>query len=81
MEQKLTIAMAIADRAPAMVHDSIVFQGTPDSLRANAYIRRPQWQGHPLSLPRQRPLHRNIFPLQLKKNDRTFSFRSLQHDR
>src|SRR6476620_2073552 len=27
----------------------------------------------PLSRPRQSPLHRNIFPLQSKKNDRTFS--------
>ncbi|MES2953876.1 MAG: ABC transporter ATP-binding protein, partial [Pseudomonadota bacterium] len=32
IEQKLTIAMAISDRALVMGHGSIVFQGTPDSL-------------------------------------------------
>jgi branched-chain amino acid transport system ATP-binding protein len=42
IEQKLTIAMAISDRALVMGHGSIVFQGTPDSLRANAYIRK-EW--------------------------------------
>ena len=30
IEQKLTIAMAISDRALVMGHGSIVFQGTPD---------------------------------------------------
>jgi len=40
IEQKLTIAMAISDRALVMGHGSIVFQGTPDSLRADAYIRK-----------------------------------------
>jgi branched-chain amino acid transport system ATP-binding protein len=34
IEQKLTIAMAISDRALVMGHGSIVFQGTPDTLRA-----------------------------------------------
>jgi branched-chain amino acid transport system ATP-binding protein len=42
IEQKLTIAMAISDRALVMGHGSIVFQGTPDSLRADAYIRK-EW--------------------------------------
>jgi branched-chain amino acid transport system ATP-binding protein len=42
IEQKLTIAMAISDRALVMGHGSIVFQGPPDSLRADAYIRR-EW--------------------------------------
>ena len=42
IEQKLAIAMAISDRALVMGHGSIVFQGTPDSLRADAYIRR-EW--------------------------------------
>ena len=42
VEQKLTIAMAISDRALVMGHGSIVFQGTPDSLRADAYIRK-EW--------------------------------------
>jgi branched-chain amino acid transport system ATP-binding protein len=42
IEQKLTIAMAISDRALVMGHGSIVFQGTPDSLRGDAYIRK-EW--------------------------------------
>jgi branched-chain amino acid transport system ATP-binding protein len=42
IEQKLTIAMAISDRALVMGHGSIVFQGTTDSLRADAYIRK-EW--------------------------------------
>jgi branched-chain amino acid transport system ATP-binding protein len=42
IEQKLTIAMAISDRALVMGHGSIVFQGTPESLRADSYIRK-EW--------------------------------------
>ena len=42
IEQKLTIAMAISDRVLVMGHGSIVFQGTPDSLRADAYTRK-EW--------------------------------------
>ena len=42
IEQKLTIAMAISDRALVMGHGSIVFQGTPDSLRADAATRK-EW--------------------------------------
>ena len=42
IEQKLTIAMQISDRCLVMGHGSIVFQGTPDSLRADAYIRK-EW--------------------------------------
>jgi branched-chain amino acid transport system ATP-binding protein len=42
IEQKLTIAMAISDRALVMGHGTIVFHGTPDSLRADAYIRK-EW--------------------------------------
>ena len=42
IEQKLTIAMAISDRALVMGHGSIVFDGTPDSLRADAVIRK-EW--------------------------------------
>ena len=34
--------MAISDRALVMGHGSIVFQGTPDSLRADAYTRK-EW--------------------------------------
>src|SRR5205814_7744967 len=69
---------------------SIVFQGVPDSLHAEAYshcgldqqfaasacrcgCRVEPGRTAPLSRPRQTPLHRNIFPLQSKKNDRTFS--------
>ena len=42
IEQKLTIAMSISDRALVMGHGSIVFQGTPDELRASTYIRK-EW--------------------------------------
>jgi branched-chain amino acid transport system ATP-binding protein len=42
IEQKLTIAMAISDRALVMGHGSIVFEGTPASLMAEAYIRK-EW--------------------------------------
>jgi branched-chain amino acid transport system ATP-binding protein len=42
IEQKLTIAMSISDRALVMGHGSIVFEGTPDDLKANPYIRK-EW--------------------------------------
>jgi branched-chain amino acid transport system ATP-binding protein len=42
IEQKLTIAMAISDRALVMGHGSIVFDGTPDELRVDSYIRK-EW--------------------------------------
>ena len=42
IELKLTIAMTISDRALVMGHGSIVFQGTPDTLRADAYTRK-EW--------------------------------------
>ena len=42
IEQKLTIAMAISDRTLVMGHGSIVFQGTPQTLRSDAYIRK-EW--------------------------------------
>ncbi|HRO81386.1 MAG TPA: ABC transporter ATP-binding protein [Alicycliphilus denitrificans] len=42
IEQKLTIAMTISDRALVMGHGSIVFQGTPGELRANSYVRK-EW--------------------------------------
>ena len=42
IEQKLTIAMAISDRALVMGHGSIVFHGTPQTLRSDAYIRK-EW--------------------------------------
>jgi branched-chain amino acid transport system ATP-binding protein len=42
IEQKLTIAMQISDRALVMGHGSIVFDGTPDSLRADSATRK-EW--------------------------------------
>ena len=42
IEQKLTIAMNISDRALVMGHGGIVFEGTPDELRQNTYIRK-EW--------------------------------------
>lgn len=42
IEQKLTIAMAISDRVLVMGHGSIVFEGTPAALRANAAVRK-EW--------------------------------------
>lgn len=42
IEQKLTIAMNISDRALVMGHGSIVFEGTPDTLRADPYTRK-EW--------------------------------------
>lgn len=42
IEQKLTIAMSISDRTLVMGHGSIVFQGTPERLRQDAYIRK-EW--------------------------------------
>ena len=42
IEQKLTIAMHISDRAVVMGHGSIVFDGTPAELRADAGTRK-EW--------------------------------------
>jgi branched-chain amino acid transport system ATP-binding protein len=42
IEQKLTIAMSISDRALVMGHGRIVFEGTPDALRADGCIRK-EW--------------------------------------
>ena len=42
IEQKLTIAMTISDRALVMGHGSIVFHGTPAGLRADAATRK-EW--------------------------------------
>jgi branched-chain amino acid transport system ATP-binding protein len=42
IEQKLTIALQISDRALVMGHGSIVFDGTPQALRGDAYIRK-EW--------------------------------------
>ena len=42
IEQKLTIAMAISDRALVMGHGSIVFEGTPAALKSDAAVRK-EW--------------------------------------
>jgi branched-chain amino acid transport system ATP-binding protein len=42
IEQKLTIAMSISDRALVMGHGCIVFEGTPDDLRNDSYTRK-EW--------------------------------------
>ncbi len=42
VEQKLTIALEVADRCLVMGHGQIVFDGTPAELRANAAIRK-EW--------------------------------------
>jgi len=42
IEQKLTIALEIAQRCLVMGHGRIVFEGTPADLRADAQVRR-EW--------------------------------------
>jgi len=42
VEQKLAIAMEISQRVYVMGHGAIVFEGSPDDLRANAGIRK-EW--------------------------------------
>ena len=42
VEQKLTIALKISQRLYVMGHGKIVFEGTPDDLRANEAIRK-EW--------------------------------------
>jgi branched-chain amino acid transport system ATP-binding protein len=42
IEQKLTIAMQISDRALVMGHGNIVFDGTPSELRENTTVRK-EW--------------------------------------
>ncbi|MES2101252.1 MAG: ABC transporter ATP-binding protein [Pseudomonadota bacterium] len=42
VEQKLTIALSISERCYVMGHGSIVFEGTPAELRADADIRK-EW--------------------------------------
>jgi branched-chain amino acid transport system ATP-binding protein len=42
VEQKLTIALEVAERCLVMGHGQIVFDGTPDELRANAGVRK-EW--------------------------------------
>jgi branched-chain amino acid transport system ATP-binding protein len=42
IEQKLTIALAISQRVYVMGHGRIVFEGSPQALRANDQVRR-EW--------------------------------------
>ena len=42
VEQKLTIALEVSERCYVMGHGSIVFQGTPETLRGDAYSRK-EW--------------------------------------
>ena len=42
VEQKLTIALQISERCYVMGHGSIVFEGSPAALRADAYSRK-EW--------------------------------------
>jgi len=42
VEQKLTIALEVADRCLVMGHGRIVFEGTPAQLRADAAVRK-EW--------------------------------------
>jgi branched-chain amino acid transport system ATP-binding protein len=42
VEQKLAIALEISQRVYVMGHGQIVFEGTPDELRANGQIRK-EW--------------------------------------
>ena len=42
IEQKLTIALAISHRVYVMGHGRIVFEGTPEALRANGAVRK-EW--------------------------------------
>jgi branched-chain amino acid transport system ATP-binding protein len=42
VEQKLAIALEISQRVYVMGHGMIVFEGTPDELRANQAIRK-EW--------------------------------------
>jgi branched-chain amino acid transport system ATP-binding protein len=42
VEQKLTIALEVADRCLVMGHGQIVFDGTPAQLKADAYVRK-EW--------------------------------------
>jgi branched-chain amino acid transport system ATP-binding protein len=42
VEQKLTIALRISQRLYVMGHGRIVFEGTPEDLKANEAIRK-EW--------------------------------------
>jgi len=42
VEQELGMAMETSQRVEVMGHGAIVFEGTPDDLRANAAVRK-EW--------------------------------------
>ncbi|MGE5864908.1 MAG: ABC transporter ATP-binding protein [Rhizobacter sp.] len=42
VEQKLTIALEVSERCYVMGHGQIVFEGSPDALRANTAVRK-EW--------------------------------------
>ena len=42
VEQKLTIALQVSQRCLVMGHGRIVFEGTPEELKANSYVRK-EW--------------------------------------
>jgi len=42
VEQKLSIALRISKRVYIMGHGRVVFEGTPDELKANAVVRQ-EW--------------------------------------
>jgi branched-chain amino acid transport system ATP-binding protein len=42
IEQKLTIALSISDRCLVMGHGSVVFDGPPAALKADAGVRK-EW--------------------------------------
>ena len=42
VEQKLTIALQISERCVVMGHGRVVFEGTPQALKANAAVRK-EW--------------------------------------
>jgi branched-chain amino acid transport system ATP-binding protein len=44
VEQKLAVALDISERVYVMGHGAIVFEGTPDSLRADGAVRK-EWLG------------------------------------
>jgi branched-chain amino acid transport system ATP-binding protein len=44
VEQKLAVALDISQRVYVMGHGAIVFEGSPDSLRADAAVRK-EWLG------------------------------------
>jgi branched-chain amino acid transport system ATP-binding protein len=42
VEQKLAIALEISQRVYVMGHGAMVFEGTPEELKANAVVRK-EW--------------------------------------